>query len=99
MRKHALIVHPDNSACILMENWARREGYSARSVRHGDEAVMLAMHDQVDLIILDRDSPGSECFDVILGLMRDPQASRIPVVFVNADADALPIVATSRLVH
>jgi DNA-binding response OmpR family regulator len=99
MRKKALIVHPDNAASMLMENWVRHEGYATQSVHTGNEAVSLALDNQVDLIVLDRAAPASENFDVILSLMYHPRAARIPVVFVNAEADALPIIWNSRRFH
>lgn len=99
MRKKALIVHSDNSASMLMENWVRHEGYATRAVRTSDEAVSLALDNQVDLIVLDRSAPASENVDVLLGLMRHPRVARIPVVFVNAEDDALPIIWNSRRLH
>jgi len=97
--KHALIVHPDNAAQILLERWMRAEGYQARSVPSGDAAVQMASRARIDLIVLDRLAPGSACMDAILRLASDPFASRIPVAFVNADADMLPIIVTSRRAH
>jgi len=99
MGKQALVVHPDHATRILLEQWVRGEGYRAQSVSHGDEAIRLVMHAHVDLIILDQQAPDSECSDVILKLLTHPKASRIPIAFVNADADQPPIVATSRTLH
>ena len=99
MHKQALIVHTDDAASVLLQGWARREGYVPQLVRRGDEAVRLARRTHVDLIVLDRSAPDSECFDVILQLVADSRASRIPIAFVNAEADGLPIVATSRSLH
>jgi len=94
--KYALVVHPDMPTRILLERWVRDEGYATRSAPSGDEAVRMATHSKVDLIVLDRLAPDSACADVILKLVSDPLASRIPIAFVNADVDALPIVATCR---
>jgi CheY-like chemotaxis protein len=96
MSKHALVVHPDTATRILLERWVRSEGYATRSAPSGDEAVHMATHGKVDLIVLDRLAPNSACADIILKLVSDPFASRIPIAFVNADTDALPIIATSR---
>ena len=99
MGKHALVVHPDHATRILLERWARSEGYWAHSVSRGDEAIRLATHAPVDLIVLDQLAPDTECSDVILGLLTHPKASRIPIAFINADADQPPIVATSQMLH
>ena len=99
IHKQALIVHSDYAARVLLERWVRRVGYATQSVRRGEEAVQVATRTRVDLIVLDRLAPDSECFDVILQLVADPQAARIPISFANDNADSLPIVATSRAVH
>lgn len=99
MSKHALVVHPDNATRILLERWMRQAGYAARSVPGGDEAIRMTTRARIDLIVLDRLAPDSACLDVLLKLTADPFASRIPIAFVNADADALPIIATSRRIH
>ena len=99
MHKNALVVHPDRATRILLERWLKSEGYFAQSVRRGSEAVLLARHADVDLIVLDRAAPDSECSDVILGLMNDPKSARIPIAFANGNSNDLPILATSRSVH
>ncbi len=99
MRKHALIVHPDAATRVVLERWMRSEGYLTQSVRRGDEAVQFARHAHVDVIVLDRQAPPSECSDVILGLMIDPKSARIPIAFANAETNELPILITSRTVH
>jgi DNA-binding response OmpR family regulator len=99
MRKHALVVHPDRGTRILLERWLHSEGYLPQSVRRGSDAVILAKHATVDLIVLDRKAPHSECSDVILGLMTDPKSACIPIAFANGNSEDLPILATSRTVH
>ena len=99
MQKHALVVHPDQGTGILLERWLRKEGYLAQSVRRGSDAVLLARRAPVDLIVLDRQAPDSECSDVILALATDPKSARIPIAFANGNSWDLPIVGTSRLVH
>jgi len=99
MIKNALVVHPDNVTRILLERWVRGEGYATHSVPSGEEAVRIASRGRVDLIVLDRLAPDAACADVILQLVAHPLTSRIPIAFVNADAAALPIIATSRRVH
>jgi len=99
MSKHALVVHPDQGTGILLERWLRKEGYLAQSVRRGSEAVVLARRTPVDLIVLDRQAPDSECSDVILALAANPKSARIPIAFANGDSRDVPIVGTSRLVH
>ncbi|HLF24961.1 MAG TPA: response regulator [Anaerolineae bacterium] len=98
MRKHALIVHPDHAICTLLERWVRNEGYLPQSVRRGEEAVRFVRQAHIDLIVLDRHAPDTECSDVILGLLKDPQSARIPIAFANGDHE-LPILASSRAVH
>ena len=96
MSKHALIVHPDYETCVLLERWARSLGYLAQSVRHGTEAIQLARYAHIDLIVLDRLAPQSECWDVILELMTEPRSVGIPIALANSDASDLPILVTSR---
>lgn len=99
MPKHALIVHPDAATRILLERWVRSVGYRAQSVRRGSEALQFAQQTRIDLIVLDRLAPDSECSDVILGLMTDPKSARIPIAFANADDSEAPILASSRAFH
>jgi CheY-like chemotaxis protein len=99
MRKQALVVHPDHSVRIVLERWARAEGYHSQSVPGGDEAIRAARFSRIDLIVLDRTAPPSESFDLILRLMTDPHLSRIPIAFANSGKDDLPLLVTSRAVH
>jgi CheY-like chemotaxis protein len=99
MRKYALVVHPDPAARLLMERWIRKSGYETLSVRRGDEAILFAQTGDIDLIVLDRRAPHSECSDVILKLLSDPKSACIPIAFANADARQPPILAISRMQH
>ncbi len=99
MRKYALVVHPDYETRVLLERWARSEGYLPHSVQHGTEAIQVARYAHIDLIVLDRLAPQSEYWDVILGLMTGPRSARIPIVFANSDANDLPILVTSHRVN
>ncbi|HEY4689638.1 MAG TPA: hypothetical protein VIK33_10025 [Anaerolineae bacterium] len=99
MLKQALVVHPDRKARILLERWLRAEGYQPQSVSAGADAIFYARHMRIDLIVLDRQAPPSECSDVILGLMTDPKSARIPIAFANPIEGDAPILATSRTIH
>jgi len=99
MNKQALIVHSDQATQILLEQWIRGEGYAARSVRSGRDAIDVAHRVRLDLIILDRQAPPSECSDVILSLVTDPRSASISIAFINAEEDLPPIVMTSRTIQ
>ena len=99
MRKHALVVHPDREARVLMERWVRAEGYLPQSASDGAEALLFAKHGRFDLIVLDRQAPHSATSDVILGLLANPKAAHIPIAFANPILGDAPILATSRSMH
>ena len=99
MAKQALVVHSDRATRSLLEQWIRGEGYSAHSVRRADEVAKVAQRAELDLIIVDRQAPDAEWSDVILNLVANPRSARIPIAFINADADQPPIIGLSRAMH
>jgi len=79
-----LIVEDERKIAELLHDYARRAGYRARVVDHGD-AVLEAMHaQQPDLVLLDLMLPGTDGMTLC---RRIRAVSSIPIIMVTARAD------------
>ena len=79
-----LIVDDEPDICLVLEDLLRHEGYSARSVMTGREALHEAEHRQFGAVILDLGLPDLSGFAVLRGLEEfDPL---LPVIILTASA-------------
>jgi CheY-like chemotaxis protein len=56
-----------------------------RTATRGEEALILAERQSVDVIVLDLRMPGLDGWQVCEGLRRNPRTASIPVVLLTAD--------------
>jgi PAS domain S-box-containing protein len=79
-----LIVDDEPDICLVLEDLLRHEGYTARSVMTGREALHEAEHSQFGAVILDLGLPDLSGFAVLRGLEEfDPL---LPVIILTASA-------------
>ncbi len=79
-----LLVEDDPSLCELLEFRFRTEGYAVRSTGDGDEALILAVEDVPDLVILDWMIEGTSGIEVCRRLRRDAATAHVPIIMLTA---------------
>ncbi|MEP3051250.1 MAG: phosphate regulon transcriptional regulator PhoB [Erythrobacter sp.] len=82
-----LLVEDDPALAELLDFRFRNEGYDVRCTSDGDEALILAIEDVPDLIILDWMIEGTSGIEVCRRLRRDKQTARVPIIMLTARED------------
>lgn len=88
--KRILLVEDDNSLASVYTTRLQAEGFDARRVPNGEEALAAAIEYQPDLILLDVMMPKVSGFDVLDILRSTPETANIKVIMLTAlsqDAD------------
>ncbi|MGB7374712.1 phosphate regulon transcriptional regulator PhoB [Pontixanthobacter sp.] len=79
-----LLVEDDPSLSELLEFRFRNEGYDVRVTPDGDEALILAVEDTPDLIILDWMVEGTSGIEVCRQLRRGKNTAHVPIIMLTA---------------
>ena len=74
-----------------------KEGYQAKGVTSGEEAIRLARAMAPDLLLLDLMLPGIDGLDVCRILKRDAATQQIPIIMVTAKGEESDIVTGLEL--
>lgn len=95
MRKHEsarsslktqILLVDDRPANILaLENLLAKPGRIFLRANDGNEALKIALHKEVDLIILDVQMPGMDGFEVAQILKSSKRTKDIPIIFASAE--------------
>jgi len=94
---HVLIVEDDPEIAELMRLHVDREGYSARVVGSGRDALEAVTRRRPDLLILDIMLPDLDGLEVTRRLKRDPETSNLNILMVSARGEESDIVAGLEL--
>ncbi|HEY9044826.1 MAG TPA: PAS domain S-box protein [Ohtaekwangia sp.] len=73
---------PEN--ILVMEELLAKEGRTFLKANDGDEALRIALRNEIDLIILDVQMPGMDGFEVAGVLKSRRQTKDIPIIFASA---------------
>lgn len=79
-----LLVEDDPALLELLEYRFRNEGYDVRATPDGDEALMLAVEDAPDLVILDWMIEGTSGIEVCRRLRREKATAHVPIIMLTA---------------
>jgi CheY-like chemotaxis protein len=79
-----LIVDDEERNRKLLDVLLRTDGFQTISASAGIEALVLALSEKPDLILLDLMMPGMDGFEVTRWLKSNPVTSAIPVMIVSA---------------
>jgi two-component system phosphate regulon response regulator PhoB len=79
-----LLVEDDPSLAELLEYRFANEGYAVRVTADGDEALLLAVEEVPDLIILDWMIEGTSGIEVCRRLRRDKATAHVPIIMLTA---------------
>jgi len=82
-----LIADDDSDVLDFMRALLLSEGCTVFTASDGDEAVLVAVREQPDAIVLDVMMPGKTGFDALKELRTDPRTAHIPVVMLTAVND------------
>ena len=79
-----LLVDDDPAMLRLLQVNFRLEGFRVETASRGDEAVVQALTDPPDALILDVMMPGLDGYQVAARLRQDPSFADVPIVFLTA---------------
>lgn len=79
-----LLVEDDPALLELLEYRFRNEGYDVRATPDGDEALILAVEEAPDLVILDWMIEGTSGIEVCRRLRRDKATAHVPIIMLTA---------------
>jgi PAS domain S-box-containing protein len=80
-----LIVDDKMNNIFALEQLLKRPGRNLISVTNGNEALKVAMNQEIDLILLDVQMPGMDGFEVAQILKSNKRTRETPIIFVSAE--------------
>ena len=84
MKEKILIVDDDKELVDFLVNYVEKDGYSAKGVYDGKEAMKLFRHRQFDLIVLDLMLPEADGFELCKKMRKE---SDIPIIILTAKTE------------
>lgn len=87
-RPRALVVDDSTTLQRLMDLTLRPLGVELEFSARGDEAIMLALKNPYDVILLDVMLPGVDGYQVCKAIKRDPRTKRVPVIMLTSKDSA-----------
>jgi PAS domain S-box-containing protein len=82
---HILIVDDKINNIYVLEQILGRPGRNLIRATNGNEALKVALHQEIDLIMLDVQMPGMDGFEVAQILKSNKRTSETPIIFVTAE--------------
>ena len=96
MRKRILLVD-DTVTVTAMERIILGDGYDYSEARNGDEALVRALADRPDLILMDLNMPIKDGIAGLRGLKAEPRTAQIPVVIVTTRSETAAVETCRQL--
>lgn len=93
MSERVLVVEDDHTIRALLRMLLEDDGYLVSEAATGQDALVVATADRLDLILLDLRLPGLSGFDVCRDIRKH---SEVPIIIVSAQLDSHDIVARSN---
>lgn len=90
--KPRLLIVDDSPEIINMLVKLLEKDYQVLAETNGDDALKVAMNNEIDLILLDIMMPGTDGFEVCEKLKANDKTKSIVVVFITGEADTASIV-------
>ncbi|THU39252.1 response regulator [Niastella caeni] len=85
VKDHILIVDDKINNIYALEQILGQPDRNLISVTNGNEALKIALNQEIDLIILDVQMPGMDGFEVAQILKSNKRTSETPIIFVTAE--------------
>jgi PAS domain S-box-containing protein len=86
-RARVLVVDDERANRQLLEAMLMPEGYDVLTVASGEEAIAIAAHETLDLILLDVMMPGMSGYDVARSVKANLATRNVPIIMVTALGD------------
>jgi DNA-binding response OmpR family regulator len=83
-KKKILLVEDDEALAAVYKSRLEIEGFEAKTVYNGEDALSAAMEYRPDLILLDAMMPKISGFDVLDILRNTPETANITVIMLTA---------------
>ncbi len=93
MSRSVMLVEDDAAIRMVLRVALEDEGYEVLEAETGEEALLLAMDEAADVILVDLRLPGIHGLDVVRTIRG---ASRVPIIIVTAQVDSDDIVEGLR---
>lgn len=84
-----LVVEDEPLTAKFLKKTLEQDGFRVTTILNDRDAVLFALHEIPDLIIVDIVLPGVEGYDVICQLRNHPKSLHIPIVVLSAFNDPL----------
>lgn len=78
-----LVAEGDDDSRLMMRTLLEMKGYRALGARGGEEAMDVALLEQLDLILLDLELAGLDGLKVIYELRRKDKTREVPIVIIS----------------
>ncbi len=82
--KKILVVEDDDTLSGVYVEYLRAEGFEAKRVSSGEDALTVALEFRPDLVLLDAMMPKISGFDVLEILRKTPQTARVKIIMLTA---------------
>ena len=82
--KHVLIVEDNSHLRRILAGALEQRGYTISEATTGDEAIVRAINEKPNLILLDLSLPDMTGTDAARALKQNPQTAHIPIVGCSA---------------
>jgi len=83
MSKKILIIEDDEFLRALIVRKLIKEGFDAIEADDGEEGIIKAKTEKLDLILLDLVLPKMDGFDVLERIKKDPISGNVPVIILT----------------
>lgn len=84
MKASVLVVEDDDSIVTLLQYNLEKEGYEVRIANDGEEALLMALENKPDLVILDWMLPSLSGVEVCERMRKNEETSKIPIIMLSA---------------
>ena len=91
-KKKILIVEDDTDIASTLSYNLREEGYHARMVTNGKDAIPEVKSFRPNLVLLDIMLPGMDGFEICKHLKADPKTAAIPVIMLTVKSNDVDVV-------
>jgi len=87
LKPSILVVDDEESISTIIRYNLQKEGYQVHSVFDGEEAMVMAIANKPDLILLDWMLPTISGVDLCKRLRETPETANIPIIMISAKAE------------
>ncbi|MFH1509200.1 MAG: response regulator [bacterium] len=80
---HILVIEDDQDLNEIYQRALKNVGFEVTATKNGQQGLLLAQSENVDLIMLDVILPEMDGFEILNVLKSDPGTTKIPVIMIT----------------